>query len=609
MFGIKKAINLSFNNNNDSETNNQSSNYNTNDDLKYIYYEQNDNEDLFISQLEIYIKPNNYPDKKLLVVAKKDVNFKDLYKQIEENFKSKPEFKTISNLRIRNFTKIEGEQKVKLPADGKIDEYLKSGDIIYCDILSEEQWIKTYYRFEVKSFRKVIKIEYKILKRLSFRMIKFILLKAGISLFYDEMRNNNIDNTFNYYLKDILFNKKRKKPKDINENSKEYRLEVFVNMHFEIFEELIHEQLISNRIDKKESIYFRFNEYSNLSFDELITSIKFSPELETIKDISKEYLTSQFNDIKTPFLFFNPKNPEVFEDFFFSSIDNISSDIDLDEVDDDSNFFSDDRTFSLGPDYKLRSSTFSTSNEIQYKPDANMIIISLFLNIADSRNSSLTNIRNSIDSNQSDLSIDDNKNNVSMIEERKRNNPLNDSLFGDIKKVNKSLLFPDDTDINIDIKNDSTNKKEYEIIENIFISDDDDSKNRSKKDSCKTGRKSYQIKTKKKYKFFLKNYKQPDCSNDLYELFNQKDFLTKIKQNYNFLYSKMLIERMKVPESRNMEIRDKNFFKYMYKREKKKKESIFKYHKKLTIFLIINLIFFGFILLFINYDFFDNYIS
>ena len=354
MFGIKKTINLS--NNNDFETTNQSSNNNSNDDSKYIYYEQNNKNDLFISQLEIYINPNNYPNQKVLVMVKKDVNFEDLYKQIEQNFKSRPEFKTISNLRIKNYTKIEGEQRIKLPERGNIEEYLKSGDIIYCDILSEEEWIKTYFKFETKDFKKAHKLEYKILKKLSFKMIKIILLKAGLSLFYEELKNNNLDNTFNYYLKDITFYRKKKKQKNVMEKGREYRLEIFIIMNFEIFEELIHEQLILNNIDKNNSIYFRFNEYSNLNFEELMASNKFLPELEAIKDISKQFLTSQFNDIKTPFLFFNPKNPEIFENFFFSYDDNLTSEMDLKEIEDDSNFFSEDKSFSFGTEYGLRTS-------------------------------------------------------------------------------------------------------------------------------------------------------------------------------------------------------------------------------------------------------------
>lgn len=607
MFGIKKTINLS--NNNDFETTNQSSNNNSNDDSKYIYYEQNNKNDLFISQLEIYINPNNYPNQKVLVMVKKDVNFEDLYKQIEQNFKSRPEFKTISNLRIKNYTKIEGEQRIKLPERGNIEEYLKSGDIIYCDILSEEEWIKTYFKFETKDFKKAHKLEYKILKKLSFKMIKIILLKAGLSLFYEELKNNNLDNTFNYYLKDITFYRKKKKQKNVMEKGREYRLEIFIIMNFEIFEELIHEQLILNNIDKNNSIYFRFNEYSNLNFEELMASNKFLPELEAIKDISKQFLTSQFNDIKTPFLFFNPKNPEIFENFFFSYDDNLTSEMDLKEIEDDSNFFSEDKSFSFGTEYGLRTSFSFTSSEVQYKPDANMIIISIFLYSVDSQNSNSSIKRDTIISKKSEYNLNGKGNNILTMDDHKINNPLYDSLLYEGKNENKSLLNHDDTSNAIyNNNNDFIENKDFDILENIIISSDDDSKNKSKKDSKTTGRTTFNLKSKKNYKFLLNKY--VDCSNDLYDLFNQKLFLDKIKQNYNLDYNKVLIERTKVPESRNLEIVDKKkFYSLMRKREKTKRESKAKYHKKLIIFLIIVLIYFILFMVFVNNDEFRNHIS
>ena len=100
--------------------------------------------------MEIYVKPNNYPDKQILVVVKKDITFEELYSQIQENFKSMQEFKTISNISITNFSKKFAETGIKLPLKGPIEQHLKSGDIILCDIISEEYWLKTFFQLEVK---------------------------------------------------------------------------------------------------------------------------------------------------------------------------------------------------------------------------------------------------------------------------------------------------------------------------------------------------------------------------------------------------------------------------------------------------------------------------
>ena len=612
MFGLKKPININFNPSNEiKEESNQQDNYHISDDSKYIYYNESENDDQFISQFELYIKPNNYSDKKILVIVKKNINFEQLYEQIEENFKSISEFKTISNIEIKNFSKIIGEDKIKLPLTGPIDNYLNSGDIIFCDILSEEIWMKTYFKLEIKNFRKVIKIEYKIPKRLNFKHIKYILLKAGISLFYDEMKNNHVDNSFNFYLKDILFNKKKKEILK-NEEGKEYKYEVFVNMHFEIFEELIHNQLKTNEIKKSQPNYFRFNEYSNLSFEELSSSKKFAPELGTIKDISKEFLTSQYNDLKSPFVFYNPKNPEIFESFFLSTAENSTSyDLyDLSEYQDVSYFVSEDTDLSMVGDYRFMNNTTSIeSAKSKYKPDAYMIIISYFLNNPESPNSSFSNdnLNNILTNSSLDLSLEENKNRSTMQNDYKiGDNPLYDSLIHDIKRPNKSLVIHEDlgkTESSLEITTKKEENNEHNN-ENIFFIDEESVSKKSKKD--KKRRKSKRT----KFQLLLKEfYKQEDCCMDLYDLFNQKIFLEKLKLNYKKFYNKQLIERLKVPESRNFENVDRNFFKFLQKRDKKKRSSNLKYHKKLISFLIITFLYYLFIIIFCDIDFFNVHLS
>ena len=604
MFG-RKSINLSFENDNDIGDNPFSPKFSNNSN--YLYFSQNDDdENEFISQLEIYIRPNNYPDKKILIMVKSGITFEQLYKQIEDNIKLTQEFKTISKLTIKNYSKLIDEDKVKLPLKGPIDKILESGDIIYCDILSEEIWMKSYFKLEMKSFRKVFQIEYKIQKRYNFKQIQLILLKGGINIFYDELKNNEVDNTLNYYLGNILFNKKRKKMIS-HENGKEYKYEVFVNMHFEIFEELIHEQIRTNQIEKTDPIYFRFNEYSNFLFEELTNSKKFEAELSTIKDIAREFLTSQYNDLKSTFIFYNPKNQE-YEDLILPSNDNTSSVIDLYDLTDyeePSNFISEDMEFSNMNDYRLMNNSFS-SNESLYKPNSNMIIISNVINNSESLNNSL-NILKNIQENSFEESLDDNKNNISMHEILTKNeSPLYDPLIINRKKTFKSQLMPGDSDKFDSLKDSLSNPNSNSDLNensNIFFLDDESKSKKKKKQ-----KNPLQTKTKK-YKFFFENYKEPDCCQNLYNFFEQKTFLEQIKNNYKLIYVKNLIERLKVPESRNLENVDRNFFKFLQKRDKKKRESNIKYHKKLIIFLVLVLLYFLLVLIFINSDFYRIHIS
>jgi hypothetical protein len=392
-----------------------------------------------------------------------------------------------------------------------------------------------------------------------------------------------------------------------HENGKEYKYEVFVNMHFEIFEELIHEQIRTNQIEKTDPIYFRFNEYSNFLFEELTNSKKFEAELSTIKDIAREFLTSQYNDLKSTFIFYNPKNQE-YEDLILPSNDNTSSVIDLYDLTDyeePSNFISEDMEFSNMNDYRLMNNSFS-SNESLYKPNSNMIIISNVINNSESLNNSL-NILNNIQENSFEESLDDNKNNISMHEILTKNeSPLYDPLIINRKKTFKSQLMPGDSDKFDSLKDSLSNPNSNSDLNensNIFFLDDE-SKSKKKK------KQKNPLRTKtKKYKFFFENYKEPDCCQNLYNFFEQKTFLEQIKNNYKFIYVKNLIERLKVPESRNLENVDRNFFKFLQKRDKKKRESNIKYHKKLIIFLVLVLLYFLLVLIFINSDFYRIHIS
>ena len=176
MFGIKKALTIS-NDKSRSSIDKDSNNSYSGDDSKFIYYA---NTEQFISQLEIYIKPNNYPDKKILVIIKSEEDLKELNLKIKENLKSISEFKNIAGLKIENLYKVQNNNKITLPNKGVISQYLNSGDIIYCDIISDEYWIKIYFKIITYNYKKVVKLEYKFQKKMKFKQIKLFFERNKI---------------------------------------------------------------------------------------------------------------------------------------------------------------------------------------------------------------------------------------------------------------------------------------------------------------------------------------------------------------------------------------------------------------------------------------------
>ena len=208
MFGKKKILTLSRDKNKSISLDKSTSKSHSIDDSKFIYYAKTEE---FITKLEVYIKPNNFPDKKVLIIINNEADFSELNSQIKESFKLISEFRNVAGLSVENLYKVQNESRIILPESGCINEYLKSGDIIYCDIISDEFWMKTYFKIITYNYRKIIKLEYKIQKKMKSKHIKYILLKAGIELFWDELKNNNLDNSFNYFLQEIVFHNKKKK--------------------------------------------------------------------------------------------------------------------------------------------------------------------------------------------------------------------------------------------------------------------------------------------------------------------------------------------------------------------------------------------------------------
>jgi hypothetical protein len=620
MFGIKKTLTISGEKNKsflDRDTNLSHSG----DDSKFIYYAKAEQ---FISQLEIYVKPNNYPDKKVLIIAKSELDFQELMSQIKESFKSSSEFKNVAGLTIENLYKLQNERRISLPKNGCINEYLKSGDIIYCDINTDEFWIKTYFKITTYNYRKVIKIEFKFNKKTKFKQIKLILLKAGIQFFWDELNKNKLNNSFNYYVKGIKFNNNKRKQSEtgfellsFNKKMKylDNKIEILVNLQFGIFEELIHEQLVLMHLTKNEPNYLRLNEYCNLTFEELYISKKFESELGTVKDISKDFLTSQYNDLNSPFFFYNIKKNETVDEYMYNII-NISNSIDNENDDDEDDdqfdfdgdtsfgkFYSDDPSKYFG-DITLIKKTQKNYLRRHHNYDSNMIVIApfLFKLIIQERKRELNN---NINSNTEKIfrTFAHQNNKGTGREKQDLNNFFIVPFSLDNNKEGQNNLL----DNHIDEENDLilVSGKNNKIEDNIFVLDE------SQRDN-----KRYTVKlddamshqSRRSLFSFLRLSKQSNCCNELYTYFSQTDFIENLKQKYKYYISKKVMEKINIPESRNYTDVDKSFLVFLQKKENEEDNSLIVKNKKVIIFLFIFFVYYLLVIIVINTEFINSFI-
>ena len=639
MFGVKKTLTISNDKNKSDFTDRDISISHSGEDSKFIYYAKKEK---FMSKLEIYIKPNNYPDKKVLIITKSEIDFKELYSQIKENLKSISEYKNVAGLKIENLYKEQNESRIYLPKDGKIGDYLKSGDIIYCDVTSDEFWIKTYFKMRTYEYKKIIKLEYKFQKKMKFKQIKLILLKAGIELFLDEIKNNNLDNSFNYFVKGIRFhNKKRKKTQGVefvgvNKKLKylDSKNEILVDLKFGIFEELIHEQLASMELNKNENNYLRLNEYCNLIFTELLTSKKFEPELATVQDISVEFLTSQYNDLNTPFLFYNCKRRETVDEYMYNMINITNSyeqDMDDDDEDDEfdfegdtsfGKFYSEDPSKYFGNITSIKKTKY---NKKHNKFDSNMIILAPFLFKLIKNNNinglGINNYKHKDNTNNNKIfrTFANTKEKAPGRQKQDLNNffitPLSlENNGNNLLKDDHNNLFYNDEDNDLilytgnngnNIINDN-NQIEEDPMKDIYLLDND-VKNKDKRYTVKI-KDTVSSKSKKTIVSLMRLSKQSNCCNDLYNSFSQIEFIENLKKKYKFYISKKILEKINIPESRDYENIDKDFLIFLTKKENEEDNSLIVKNKKLIFFLIIFFIYYLLMIVTVNFELINLFI-
>ena len=313
MFGKKRAL-IDMDKNNDISTKTLDINdANEPDNMNFICY---DDKNKFSVKMDIYILLKNYKYK-FLITIDVDSTFEDLKEKIKEHLKKSPEFNNINKLNLANmYKKDKNNEKKMLPNEGQVKNFINSGDMIYCNLVTDEFWIKTYYNIQSLNFKRIIKTEYKLKKKMRYKKFKLMLMKGGIQFFVDNIKNTEYTD-FNYYLKFFEFkikknisilthnihNKQKNKmpiEKIINNSS-----EIIVKLNFSIFEKLVHKNIKLAKLENSNSL--RFNEFSDLTFEELMNETKFSKEFAAIKEISDDFLKNQ-NSVNNPnFLFYSRK--------------------------------------------------------------------------------------------------------------------------------------------------------------------------------------------------------------------------------------------------------------------------------------------------------------
>ena len=215
MFGRKKEITQKFieqtkeeveiNNDNDEPKKEKiEDNLQPKDSDNFIFYGENNK---FSKQLEIYATLKDpqekiQKDKLVLILIDSTSSIEYLSMKICEKFSQFPEYQKLNGLRAINLTKLNDEKN--LPNEGKVEDVLRNGDIIYLDLISNDIWIKVIINmFNVinKNSKLIVSMDVKIRNELTFKHLRYKLLKSGIMCFLDKYSKS--ENNFHYVVSEL----------------------------------------------------------------------------------------------------------------------------------------------------------------------------------------------------------------------------------------------------------------------------------------------------------------------------------------------------------------------------------------------------------------------
>jgi len=311
MFGRKKEITQKFiaETNEDQEEmitkdeskkdKNDNSAQSKNSDNNFIFYGSNNK---FSKQLEIYatLKDSQekiQKDKLVLIVVDSASSIELLSIKICESFSKYPEYQNLEGLRAINLTTINNE--VNLPSEGKVEDCLRNGDIIYLDLISNEIWIKSVISMTNainENSKLTVNMDIKIKNETTFRQLRYKLYKSGIMCFLDKCSKKG--NIFHYIVSEIKIstsvhgnideNKLKSIDDTIIKQIFNFKSSIKIEMKFFPLEFILFQRLKNLSIPKiphKKNLWKKFR---SINFRELLNNKKFIKEKNYIFDYFKK---------------------------------------------------------------------------------------------------------------------------------------------------------------------------------------------------------------------------------------------------------------------------------------------------------------------------------
>ena len=620
MFGRKKEITQKFIEKTDEQENlkikdeskkDKLDNYlqSKNSDDNFIFYGSNNK---FSKQIEIYATIKDpqekiQKDNLVMILIDNTSSIEYLSLKICESFSQYPQYQGLEGLRALNLKKMNDEKSLAL--EGKVEDLLRNGDIIYLDLVSNEIWIKVVMNMTSvinKHFKLIVSMDVKIKNETTFRQLRYKLLKSAIICYLD--KRSKSEHRFHNVVSDLkiwtsvhgnvddnkLNNIDDMTVKQLFSFKSSVKLEIkFFPLEFILFQKLKILSIPKGVIKKNVSL----QKFKQLKFRELLNNRKFIKEKKYIfkffKDLFEEknalpkcYIYSIDEDINTSTI---ESNTDTINNSELKDVDEVDN-LKFNQLKNNSLFYSDASRNSLN----INISEIVEENEkmtliiLPPREDKNEIIIKK------TSHKKRRMYRNSIDRNINSIFSDLE---FGIIKEESDD----DSSDKDIKTNVKKKKSIDDNEIDFSLKPTINLKLNLINDKDNDNDNDDDLKYRILKPQKSLNEKKKQ------------NAKKSSC--DYFEQYFEKEkFLEFLSGLYLININKGALEKNTIPTFRKLKIDEKKISS-MGKRRKKKKnvdKSLF-YNtifsvKRLNIELGVFSMFVLGLLLFLSYLLSDTYL-
>lgn len=146
---------------------------------------------------------NNNSYKVIVVLDDKNTTIEYLCVKIAEKMEKFQEFENLEGLKAVNLTKKTDKGIIKLPITGEINGFISDGDIIYCDLNTQEYWVKTTIKMNSPNSNLLINLDIKFRLDTMIKKLRFLLMKLGINFWIDYV--SNLDDKNHYIFTSLNF--------------------------------------------------------------------------------------------------------------------------------------------------------------------------------------------------------------------------------------------------------------------------------------------------------------------------------------------------------------------------------------------------------------------